>query len=84
MDVTIVADEGTHLLITQGDKFAIVERRNNHLYNCHDGKRIGIPLSDLPAIAQILDEGDWIDEVAAQAAFKEVVARETQIAERML
>ncbi len=84
MDVTIVADEGTHLLITQGGKFAIVERRNNHLYNCHDGKRVGIPLSDLSAIAQILDEGDWIDKIAAQAAFNEVIARETLLAERML
>jgi hypothetical protein len=84
MDVTIVADEGTHLLIAQDGKFAIVERRNNHLYNCHDGKRVGIPLSDLSAIAQILDEGDWIDKVAAQAAFNEVIARETQLAERML
>jgi hypothetical protein len=84
MDVTIVADEGTHLLIAQDSKFAIVERRNNHLYNCHDGKRVGIPLSDLSAIAQILDESDWIDKVAAQAAFNEVIARETQLAERML
>jgi hypothetical protein len=84
MDVTIVADEGTHLLITQGGKSAIVERRNNHLYNCHGGKRVGIPLSDLSAIAQILDEGDWIDKVAAQAAFNEVIARETQLVERML
>jgi hypothetical protein len=84
MDVTIVADEGTHLLITQGGKFAIVERRNNHLYNCHDGKRVGIPLGDLPAIAQILDERDWTDKVTAQAAFNEIVARGTQIAEHML
>ncbi len=84
MDVTIVADEGTHLLVTQGDQFAIVERRNNHLYNCHDGKRAGIPLNDLPALAKILDERDWTDKVTAQAAFNEVVACGTQIAEHML
>jgi hypothetical protein len=83
MDVTIIADQGTHLLIARGDQFAVVERRNNYLYNCHDGKRDGILLDDLPAISTILNESDWTDQAAAQATFNEVVSRGTELAERM-
>jgi len=84
MDVTIIADQGTHLLIGRGGRFAIVERRNNRLYNCHGGKRDGIPLEDLHAVSAILDESDWTDKATAQAAFDEVISRGTQLAQRML
>jgi len=46
MDVTIVTEQGTHLLITCGGRFAVIERRNNRLYNCYHGKREGISLED--------------------------------------
>jgi hypothetical protein len=84
MDVTIIAEQGTHLLIGRGDRFAIIERRNNRLYNCHGGKRDGILLEDIPAVSTILDERDWTDRATAQAAFNEVVSRGTQLAQRML
>ena len=84
MDVTIVAEEGTHLLIAHGDRFAIVERRNNQLYNCHGGQRNGIPLDQLPTIANILNESDWTDKTTAQATFNEIVKRGTELAQRML
>jgi hypothetical protein len=84
MDVTIIAEQGTHLLIGRGDRFAIMERRNNRLYNCHGGKRDGIPLEDISAVSTILDERDWTDRATAQAAFNEVVSRGTQLAQRML
>ena len=84
MDVTIVAEHETHLLIAQGDRFAVIERRNNQLYNCHDGQRVGIPLDELASVSKILDENDWTDRATAQAAFNEVVARGTQLAQRML
>jgi hypothetical protein len=72
------------LLIGRGDRFAIIERRNNRLYNCHGGKRDGIPLEDISAVSTILDERDWTDRATAQAAFNEVVSRGTQLAQRML
>ena len=84
MDITIVAEQGTHLLIGCNGRFAVVERRSNHLYSCHDGKREGIPLEDLSAVSKILDERDWTDQATAQATFDEVTARGTQLAERML
>lgn len=84
MEVTIVEDQGTHLLISQNDRFAIVERRNNQLYNCHDGKRDGIPLENMSAVGTILDSTDWTDETAARAAFDEIIARGTQLGQTML
>jgi len=84
MSVIIVAEHGTHLLISQGERFAVVERRNNKLYSCQDGKRDGIPLDDLPKIASILNRSEWTDRTAAQAKFDEVVARGTDLAQRML
>ncbi len=84
MDVIIVAEHGTHLLIGQGDRFAVVERRNNKLYSCHDGKRDGIPLDDLPNVASILTRSDWTNRATAQAKFDEVIARGTDLAQRML
>jgi hypothetical protein len=84
MDVTIVADEGTHLLIASGDEYAVIERRNDHFYNCHDGKREGIPAENISAVAEILDERDWTDKEAAQKTFDEVIDRGKLLAQRML
>lgn len=84
MVVTIVADQGTHLLISQNSRYAIVERRNNRLYNCHDDKRDGIPLDRISDIGMILQEKDWTDQASATAAFDEIVVRGTQLSERML
>ena len=83
MDVTIITEQGTHLLIARTDRFAVIERRNNRLYNCHDGRRDGIPLDDLPGISKILDESDWTDRATAQATFHEVVAHGTELAQRL-
>jgi hypothetical protein len=83
MNATIVEEKGTHLLIARGDRFAVVERRNNRLYNCHGGKRDGIAADDLSAIAEIVDETDWVDEAAARRAFNEAGSRGTELAEHM-
>ena len=83
MNATIVEEKGTHLLMRRGDRFAIIERRNNRLYNCHGGKRDGIAADDLSALAEIVDEADWVDEATARRAFNEAGARGTELAEHM-
>jgi hypothetical protein len=83
MNATIVDKKGTHLLIARGDRFVVVESRNNRLYNCHGGKRDGIAAGDLSAIAEIVEETDWVDEAAARRAFNEAGSRGTDLAERM-
>ena len=84
MDFKIVAEQGSHLLIAHGERYAVIERRSDRYYNCHDDKRDGVPVDDLSAVAHILNEGDWADKEAAQAAFDEAVSRGTGLAERML
>ncbi len=84
MAVTIVADQGTHLLVARDSRFAIVERRNNRLYNCHDETRDGIPLDRISDIDAILHPRDWTDQASAQAAFDKIVTRGNDLSERML
>jgi hypothetical protein len=83
LNVIIVEEQGTHLLIGHGDRFAVVERRNNRLYNCHDGKRDSIPLADLSLITKILDQRDWADQATAQATFDKVRTRWTELSQHM-
>jgi len=83
MNVIIVEEQGTHLLISRGDRFAVVERRNNRVYNCHDGKRDSIPLADLSIITKILDQRDWTDQATAQATFDKVRTRWTELSQHM-
>jgi hypothetical protein len=66
MDVTIAAENGNFLMVARGDRFSVIERRNNSLYNCHDDKRNSIPLDQLAAISAIVDDGDWVDRSGAR------------------
>jgi hypothetical protein len=81
MTITIVADRGTHLLISDGKQCAVIERRNDHFYNCHDDRRTGI--SDIAAVGQILDSGDWTDTETARKTLDDVAERGTNLAERL-
>jgi hypothetical protein len=83
MEVTIIAEKGTYLMVSRGDRFAVIERRNNRLYSCHGGKRDGISLDGLAAISAIVDEDDWVDRATAQAALDDAETRQTQLGEEM-
>ena len=79
MHVTIAAERGTYLLVACENRFTVLERRNGRLYNCHDEKREGIPLERFSSISEIVDDGDWVDEPNAQAAFDEAAAQVDEI-----
>ena len=84
MTVEIIAEQGTHLLIGNGDRYAVIERRNGRFYNCHDNTRASVPADDLQAVDGALDSGDWTNKEAAQATFEAVADRGTGLAQRML
>ncbi len=84
MSVTIVSQKGSHLLIADQDRHAVIERRQDHYYNCHDAARAGIPASALSQIGTILDASDWTDRSTAQAAFDAITQRGDELAQRML
>jgi hypothetical protein len=81
MGARIIAERGTHLLVGDGARYAVIERRDGRFYNCHDDRRAAV--ADLSAIGQLLDDGDWTDRQTATAAFDDVVARGSQLAQRM-
>ena len=83
MKAMIAEDRGNYLLLARGELFAVVERRNGRLYNCHDEDREGIEARELARVSQIVDEQDWVDETTARAALIEAVARWTELVERM-
>jgi hypothetical protein len=83
MEATIIAEKGNYLLVAQGERFAVIERRNNRLYSCHGGKRDGIPIDQLAAISAILDEEDWVERATAQAALDDAAARQARLGEQM-
>jgi hypothetical protein len=84
MPVTTVAQLGSHLLVTDGDRYAVIERRNDQLFNCHDAARAGIPARDLSGIPRILDAGDWTDRETANTTFDAITRRGAELAQRML
>ncbi len=84
MSVAIVSQQGSHLLIADQGRYAVIERRQGHYYNCHDAARTGIPVDALPEIGTILDADDWTDRDIAQAAFDDITQRGTELAQRML
>jgi hypothetical protein len=84
MSVTIVAQRGSHLLIANQEHYAVIERRQDRYYNCHDAARAGIPASALSEIGTILDPEDWTDRDTAQATFEAITQRGTDLAQRML
>ena len=83
MNAISVEEKGNYLLLARGGLFAVVERRNGRLYNCHDEKREGIGPDELARVSQIVDDQDWVDESTARAALEDAVARWTELAERM-
>jgi hypothetical protein len=84
MSVTVLAQRGSHLLIANQERYAVIERRQDRYYNCHDAERAGIPASALSEIGTILDAGDWTDRSTAQAAFEAITQRGSELAQRML
>jgi hypothetical protein len=84
MSVTIVAQQGSHLLIANQERYAVIERRQDRYYNCHAAARAGIPASALSEIGTILASGDWTDRDTAQVAFDAITQRGTELAQRML
>jgi hypothetical protein len=84
MPVTTVAQLGSHLLVRDGDCYAVIERRNDQLFSCHDAARAGIPASDPSGITRILDAGDWTDRETAHATFDAITRRGAELAQRML
>jgi hypothetical protein len=79
--VRIVEEQGSILLLARGGLFAVVERRNQQLYNLHGGRREPDALTDTGAEHAV--GKDWCDETKARRLFNEITARYRDLAEHM-
>jgi hypothetical protein len=79
--VRISKEQASYLLLARGELFAVVERRNGHLYNLHWGQREPDALTDQGAEHTV--GNDWCDEISARRLFNEVTARYRELAEHM-
>jgi hypothetical protein len=61
--VRIVEEQASILLLARGDRFAVVDRRNQQLYNLHGGRREPDPLTDKGAEHAV--GADWCSEIDA-------------------
>ena len=58
MTVTTVARRDTRLLIANGDRFAVIEQRDDPLYGCHDDERASIRRMSCQTSGGLLNDGD--------------------------
>jgi hypothetical protein len=80
-NVRILDEQGSYLLLTRGDLFAVLERRNGQLY-IHRGPRAPDALTDKGAENAVGD--DWCEEIKARRLFNDITARYRDLAEHML
>ncbi len=77
----IVERRGSHLLVSEKGRFAVVERRNGEIYGLRWEKRRGFPESSDGIRAAVGQ--DWTDEASARRQFDEIAARGETLARRL-
>lgn len=79
--VKIVAEHAPFVLVRQGNRYAVVERRNARFYELRGGVRTPVPMSDSGFASAVGD--NWCSESTARHRFADIVTRYTELAERM-
>jgi hypothetical protein len=80
--IDIVEEHGSFLLVRNGSRFAVVERRNGRYYPMTPGERDGVPMT--PAgMALLLAEEGWLPEHEARQLFNELSDRGERLAQSL-
>lgn len=79
--IDIAAEHGSFLLLRNGTRFAVVERRNGLIYPMEPGEREGVPMS--AAGLALLGEAEWRPEDEARRLFDELSERGERLAQSM-
>ena len=77
--IRVVEERDHYLLIADGDRFAVVERRAGKLYPLRDGARDGVALDD-PRLPSLIARHEWCDEVEARRVLNELLNRQDRLA----
>lgn len=79
--ISIVAQQGSHLLVQRRGRLAIVERRDGMVYGQGGDERDGFP--DTPdGMAQAIGHDGWGDSETVRAQFEELTERGEALAEK--
>jgi hypothetical protein len=79
-----VADETeNYLLIEEGGRWTVVERRAGRWYPMRDERREGADPSDAAAVRRVVGDDGWSGEVEARRVLDEVAARHDRLARRL-
>jgi hypothetical protein len=77
--IEIVEQHGSFLLIRAGHRFAVVEKRADHVYPMKPGERESEPLTP-GGLATAMAEEDWLSEEEARRQFRELCDRGDRLA----
>lgn len=77
--IEIIEEHGSFLLIRNGWRFAVVERRAGQIYPMAPGERAGEPMT-LEGMATAMAEAGWMAENEARRLFNELCERGDRLA----
>jgi hypothetical protein len=78
-----VATSDNYLLLKEGDRFAVVERRAGKLYSLRDGRREPAAEGDEAALRRLIGEDGWSDEATARQVQQQLAERHDELAQRV-
>jgi hypothetical protein len=79
--ISIVAQQGSHLLLQRRGRLAIVERRDGMIYGVGSEDREGFP--DTPeGLASAVGHDAWGDSATVRAQFEEITERGEALANK--
>jgi hypothetical protein len=80
--IDIIEERGSFLLICNGSRFAVVERRNGSIYPMTPGEREGVPIT--PAGMEMLIEAEgWLPKRKARRLFNDLSERGERLAQSL-
>jgi hypothetical protein len=80
--IDVVEEHGSFLLICDGSRFAVVERRAGHLYPMKPGEREAKPMT-AEGMASVMAEEGSLAEDEARRLFTELCERGDRLARRV-
>jgi hypothetical protein len=81
-EIRVLEEAESYRLISDGDRFAVIEARAGHVYSLDPTDRN--EASDTPeGMRTVVGPGGWSDEEQARRRFRQMVGGEQRLAERI-
>jgi hypothetical protein len=80
--IRIIDERENYMLVSDGARFTVVERRAGRFYSLRSGPRHGVAL-DNAGVAAIIRESGWYTEITARQLLDEIVTRRQDLAEHL-